>query len=259
MRKSLVVMLVMCILVVIGLEVADRVIRQRLADQRQCPVPAAVVREPVKPERIGERIEYDIKLGMLKLGTSLFRQVENGVVGEAKANVFIFETKLIRFSDTEKIFADPRRYLPLRVERNISAWPKHEEIVEEYDQKAYKVTLNKGGRHDEIKSDGPLQNAILLPFSLRECARMEPGWRAQVNLPTQQFAIVFMGTEKISVPAGDFDTYHFKSEPEKFEVWVTADESKIPVKIKGTGAIGYTMFMSKYTPPDSARAGTRKD
>jgi hypothetical protein len=265
MRKWLIVVLMLCIGGFIGLETAIWVSWERPASslqprlQLQPPegvIPA--VKKPARPKRVGERIEYNVKLGALKLGESVFTQVKGEMVGGMPADVFIFETKLFRFSDTEKIFANPENYLPLRVERDIKAWPKKEKIVEEYDQKACAVVVSKNGERVEIKSSGPLQNAVLLPFSLREYGRIGPGWSNEVNLPTQKFLIRFDGEEKVQVPAGEFTAYHFRSEPDKFEVWVTADESRIPVKIRGTGALGYTMFMSDYTPPDSTPRGEPK-
>jgi hypothetical protein len=265
MRQWLLIVLALCALAAIGFMLVSRACRARIVlSLPLCPalapvpvvVPAPVPvppPEPVRPSRVGEKIKYTVKLGMLKLGESVFTQVQSETVGGIKADVFLFETKLFRFSDTEKIFGNPENFLPLRVERDISAWPKKENITEEYDQKADTVTLVKNGKRDEIKSSGPLQNAILLPFSLREYKKIGPGWSMKVNLPTQKFEILFDGEEKVRVPAGEFTTYHFRSEPDKFEVWVTADESRIPVKIRGTGALGYILFMSGYTPPDSVQ------
>ncbi len=260
MRRSLIVVLILCILAVAALEVAGILLKKRL----QAPpppgpqAPSAVPALPKPLPRVGEKIVYDVKLGALKLGQSVFRQVPNEKVGETDAEVFIFETKFARFSDTEKIFADPETFLPLRVERKISIWPRKEDVVEEYDQKAFKVRLSRNGRHEEIKGDCPLQNAVLLPFSLRQESELGPGWKMRVNLPTQKFTVLYAGDEKLKVPAGEFETWHFKSDPDKFEVWVTQKEPKIPVKIRGTGAVGYTMYMSSYTPPPPGTATERE-
>jgi hypothetical protein len=250
MRKLLIAVFVLWALAEIGVEISGRGITCRIRAQSGSFAPLCpVAPQFVRPARTGERIEYDVKLGAIKLGRSVFRQVESSRLGETQADVFIFETKLFHFSDTEKIYGDPISFLPLRVERDIYSWPKKETITEEYDQKAFLVRLTGNGSNQEIKSSGPLQNAILLPFSLREYPVLEPGWSAKVNLPTQKFTITLAGKEKVRVPAGEFETYHFKSDPDKFEIWVTADASRIPVKIRGTGALGYTMFMTGYTQP----------
>lgn len=248
--------MIVCAFIAAALAAAERAAKIRASRVRAfsaaaVPVPA----KPVRPVRVGEKIAYDVKMGALKMGTAVYEQRAGVVLEGRQVDCFTFETRLLRFVDRERIFSDPETTLPVRVERDISMWPKHEVIVEEYDQKNFTVTLRKGGRTDTITSGGPLQNAILLPFSIRERARLEPGWSARVNLPTQKFEITLTGAERVRVPAGEFEAYHFISVPEKFEVWVTKDEKRVPVKIKGTGAVGYTLFMSSYNPPAAAAVG----
>jgi hypothetical protein len=49
----------------------------------------------------------------------------------------------------------------------------------------------------------------------------------------------------VAVPAGKFRAYHFTSAPHKFEIWITADELRLPVKIEGAGGYPYTLMMNK--------------
>ena len=67
------------------------------------------------------------------------------------------------------------------------------------------------------------------------------------QLPTQQFLIRLVSVDRIKVPSGEFKCYHFESFPKKFEIWISADNRRIPVKIKGLGALGYTMVMQDYS------------
>jgi hypothetical protein len=48
------------------------------------------------------------------------------------------------------------------------------------------------------------------------------------------------------VPAGKFKAYHFTSTPKKFEIWISKDDYRIPVKIKGLGGYNYTMLMKNH-------------
>jgi hypothetical protein len=73
------------------------------------------------------------------------------------------------------------------------------------------------------------------------------GFNLIARLPTQEFVIKLTSIEDVSVPAGTFKSYHFKSTPPKFEIWITADERKIPVKIRGAGFMGYTLVMKDYS------------
>lgn len=202
-------------------------------------------------ERIGEKIVYDIKLGKLNLGKAKYSHLSRVELDGKAASHMTFETKVVRFTDLEKIYSDPITFLPLKIERDISSWPISEKITEHYDQKNFTLTISKhkSGKKEQrlIKKDGPIHNAIMLPFYVRRIDTLGVGWSMTANLPHQQFEIRLVSIEEVSVPAGSFRAYHFISRPQRFEIWMSADERKIPVKIKGSGALGYTFMMREYT------------
>lgn len=207
--------------------------------------------EPKRPERIGEKISYDVKLGKITLGKAKYSHLPNVELDGKQASHMTFETRLVRFVDLEKIYSDPDTFLPIKIERAISAWPLSEKITERYDQKNFTLTItkNKSAREKQllVKKDSPIHNAVMLPFYVRCMDAIEAGWSMDVNLPNQKFEIKLVSIEEVIVPAGSFRAYHFKSSPEQFEVWVSADERKIPVKIKGNGALGYSLLMREYS------------
>ena len=197
--------------------------------------------------RLGEKIVYEIKMGKLTVGESVFENLGRSSLAGKDAVRVVFQTRLPRFSDTETIYADAASFLPLRVERDVAMWPKHEQIVEEYDQQAFRLTITSHkGKTSVIEKEQPMHNAILLPYQVRCFATLEPGWRMPVNLPTQTFEITLKRVEDVRVPAGVFSAYYFESVPERFAIWVSADERRLPVKIKGSGGIGYTMVMKSF-------------
>jgi hypothetical protein len=165
-------------------------------------------------------------------------------------NHIIFETQMARFKDRETILSDAELFLPLKVERDIRAWPNYEVIIEDYDQQLFTLTLTKRkGKKEEvtrITRQGPIHNAILLPYHVRIIEGIQPGWTMQVNLPTQAFKIKLIRLEEVRVPAGGFKAYYFESEPKRFQIWISADSRRIPVKITGSGGIGYTLAMREY-------------
>lgn len=207
--------------------------------------------EPKRPERIGEKISYDVKLGKITLGKAKYTHLPNVELDGKQASHMTFETRLARFTDLEKIYSDPDTLLPIKIERAISAWPVSEKITERYDQKNFTLTITKHKSARErqllVKKDSPIHNAVMLPFYLRCMDAIDAGWSMDVNLPNQKFEIKLVSIEEVIVPAGSFKAYHFKSSPEQFEVWVSADERKIPVKIKGNGALGYALLMREYS------------
>ncbi|MGE5197597.1 MAG: DUF3108 domain-containing protein [Deltaproteobacteria bacterium] len=209
-----------------------------------------------KPEpagRMGEKIVYNIKMAKVSLGSAEYYNVKRTLLNGQAADLITFNTKMVRFKDLEKIYSDPRTFLPLKVERDINNWPVQEKITELYDQKKFVLTITKfkGRKKEEmvIKKTSVIHNSIMLPFYLRRIQNLKIGWTFTVQLPTQQFKIKLVAIENVSVPAGKFKAYRFESVPQKFQIWVTTDERRIPVKIRGAGALNYTMVMRDYNPP----------
>jgi len=200
--------------------------------------------------RIGEEIIYDVRLGGVCLGEAKFKNVALAELNRSKVNLVTFETRLVRFIDREEIYSDLDTFLPVRVERDISMWPKKEKIIEEYDQKNFTLVIKKliGNKESQviIKRKSPISNAILLPYSIRDISGLDIGWSLSVTLPTQEFQIRLVSREEVATPAGPFDAYRFESVPKKFEIWISADKRRIPVKIKGTNKLGYTLVIKKY-------------
>src|SRR3989338_1447566 len=210
--------------------------------------------EEKKPvERIGERIVYDVRLTRVSLGRAVFSHLPRTELDGKQVSFMNFQTKLARFNDLEKIYSDPDTHLPLKVERSISNWPFSEKISEYYDQKKFILTIIKDGKTSQtvIKKDAPIHNAVMLPFYVRGIATLEPGWTMSINLPNQKFQIKLAGTENISLSGKTFYAYRFESEPKRFEIWISTDEQRIPLKIKGTGSLGYTLIMKEYFPAHS--------
>jgi hypothetical protein len=200
---------------------------------------------------LGEKIVYNVKLGSITLGRANFHHVCRVQLDGREVNLMTFETRVARFNDLEKIYSDLRTFLPLKVERDIFIWPTQEKITENYDQENFKLNITKfkGSRKEEtlILKKGVIHNAILLPFHVRMIPELEVGWTLVARLPTQEFVIKLTSIEDVIVPAGTFKSYRFQSEPRKFEIWVSVDERRIPVKIKGTGFLGYTLVMKEYS------------
>jgi len=194
-----------------------------------------------------------VMLGRVRVGSAVFEYAARTELDGVPADLFTFYTRAARFIDSERIFSDPATSLPLRVERDISAWAKKEKIIERYDQQAFSLTVEKhaGGRqsNQSFKKQSAIHNAILLPLVVRRMHQMPAGWSFKANLPTQEFTITFAGTEKLVLPTGSYTASRFTSTPERFEIWISADRDKIPLKIKGTSGPGYTLVMREYIRP----------
>ena len=97
-----------------------------------------------------------------------------------------------------------------------------------------------------IQAKGPIHNAITLPFYLRGRSDLKIGWHFIARVP-EEFGLELVSVDKITVPAGKFQAYHFKSIPNKFEIWINKDNPRVPLKIQGKGIFDYSLLMKKYS------------
>jgi len=192
-----------------------------------------------------ERIVYAIS----PVGVSLYEDMGIvDLVGD-KRDLVIFKTDVAGFHDTEKIYSDPATSFPVWIERYIdNLFFGKEFLTEHYFPAENRVVIkkykSKGGKQTDeykFKANGPIQNAVLLPFSMRKDPNLKIGWSTIIRLPVE-YKVTLVSLETVDVPAGAFNTFHFTSLPKAFEIWISADKERIPVKIKGVG-FPYTLVM----------------
>jgi hypothetical protein len=199
----------------------------------------------------GEKIVYSIR----PVGASEYHDM--GLVDYKGRKLWLvnFLTKVPGFRDLEKIYADPETGLPLVVERHID-WPLSKEfLIEEYDpqnnsQRIRRYVKGKLTNEYKYKAKAPYHNAILLPFYLRRVKNLKIGWTMVVRFPNE-FVVTLENIEYIKVRGKMVATYHFISNPNKFEIWISKDKNLLPVVIKGTA--GYSMFLQSYSSQEKAK------
>ena len=199
----------------------------------------------------GERISYDIRVGNVRFGNAWFLNM--GIVSVAGKPLCLMQVQTNiggRFIDNEKIYSDPQTALPIRVERNIQNWFNKERIIEEYNQQTYTVAITKFERAGKIKSslkkEAPIHNSILLPYTVRYMPNLTIGKTIIANLPTKRLAITLVAIETLNTPAGIFRAYHFSSNPKQIDIWISADERRLPIKVQDKSTLGYSMILREY-------------
>lgn len=195
----------------------------------------------------GEGIRYLIT----PFGESEYNDLGVVDLNGSKVNLIKFRTKVLLFEDTEKIYSDPDNLLPIKVERNISAPWGNEYITEEYDQKNFTVTLRKfkGNKiiyEHTIKANGPIDNGITFPFYMRGTKGLKIGWHCTVRIPKDEFRVELVSIDEITIPAGKFQAYHFKSMPDTVEIWINKNSPQVTLKIQGKGVFSYVLSMERY-------------
>jgi hypothetical protein len=199
----------------------------------------------VAADYTGEKITYAIS----PLGSAEYNDMGAAVLDGKNVKLITFRTRTVGFKDLEKIYYDPELFLPLRVERNLAFFIGREYLVEEYAPTDFSLHIKKYVNKKVVKeyrfhAEGPINNVIMLPFYLRSIDIIGPGQSFTVYLP-DTYVVSLVSVDEITVPAGKFKAYHFTSQPDKFEVWISQDADRLPLKIRATGGHGYTMVMKK--------------
>jgi len=197
------------------------------------------------PDYSGEKIVFAIS----PMGVAEYNDLGAVELEGKKVNLVTFRTQALGFDDTEKIYSDPLTFLPLRVERDIRMWLGREEIVEKYDPRRFTLTITKFKESKQVEellfsARGPIHNAILLPFSLRRITNLNIGWKTRIRLPNE-FEVKLVSIENIEIPMGKFSAFHFVSTPAQFEIWISNDALRLPLKIKDSGGFGYTLLIKE--------------
>jgi len=196
----------------------------------------------------GERLVYDVYYKKLKIGESvLVFHGEKEIDGIPTYHI-TFSTALPGFEDIENIYAHKETFLPLRVNRSIkraALFPL--KIQEEYDQNAYSIRIKQQGallsKEFTIQKGAPIHNAILLPYYYRAKPLIAEGEKIKITLPTADYEIFLEEKKAVTTPSGEYSVYAFKSDPPKFTFWLSTDEKKIPVKVEGHAALGYSLIL----------------
>ncbi|MCX5699093.1 MAG: hypothetical protein NTX01_05305 [Candidatus Omnitrophica bacterium] len=201
-----------------------------------------------------ERILYLIS----PLGRSEYNNLGTVDLNGIKVNLVTLKYKVLFVESAEKIYSGPENLLPYKIERTISKLWWKEYATEEYDQKKFTVIIKnfKGKKlvkEQVIKANGPIQNVILLLFYLRNSPGLKIGWNftarilAEFKPEVVSTKLELVSIDKISVPAGKFQAYHFKSIPAKFEIWINKNTPQVPLKIKLKSIFDCSISMKEYS------------
>ncbi len=197
----------------------------------------------------GEQLIYDVYFKKLKVGKSVLTFHGEDKIDGKDIYRITFSTTLPLFKDFEDIYFDKETFLPVKVFRKINKignFPVR--IKEEYDQDNFKVKIRKQGKFLSkefiIKKDAPIHNAIILPYQYRRKPVINEGEKARIILPKADFELVYRGKEVIKTRLGESPAYVFASIPPKFTFWLSADERKIPLKIKSLNVVRYSLVIN---------------
>ena len=82
---------------------------------------------------------------------------------------------------------------------------------------------------------------------MRRTEDLKIGWQFIVRVPGNEFKVELVSIDEITIPAGKFQAYHFKTIPDKGEAWINKNNPRVTLKIKGKGIFNYVLSMKKYS------------
>ncbi len=178
------------------------------------------------------KLRYDVKLGPIRMGHAEIEDLgeeehpELGRVRHLRVKVHTSQ-----FKDVEDIYADPDRFIPLRVERDLVYLGKHEEIVEYYGQDKGQIRIVKKGDGERfLQKPPPIQNVFLVMLKVFELGVESVG--RKINLPTCSYRLIVRDGRRIRTKEGLFSTYRVFTDPRKIAIWIDKEKG-IPIKISG--------------------------
>jgi hypothetical protein len=228
-------------------------------------IPLTHATEPVLPFSIGEELNYTVRWEMINAGKANFKVLPFTIVNGKKAYHFMLEVKsnryidmLYKIRDRLEGFTDVKFTRSL-LYKKIQSGKDKKEVMIQFDWEAATATYsNFGGKRDPIKIPLNTFDPLSAFYKMRVF-----NFETDQNLSfpvtdgkryfTQKGHVV--KKEKITLATGTtHDTYvlyprvnHFsgvfkKSENPTVKAWLTADDRKIPVRIKVKVFIGSVIF-----------------
>ena len=203
------------------------------------------------PFRPGETIQYDIKKLKMRVGQASLTFHGLVSIDGQSALLITFTGKGLKFFDEEKIYVDPRTFLPVRVERDLSIFGKKERIVEHYNAREGTVRIVKTARgkttEQVIKRSVPVDNIYCFIFRYRVSGKFTPGETFQIHLPTKDVQFQVQKPRGLQVGEKEIAAHYLQSDPAQYRVWFDTGARKVPLRIDGAIGFGKTaMVMVNY-------------
>jgi hypothetical protein len=236
--------------------------------------PPSAGSEPVPPFGPGERMSYDIHWTFIHAGTAELTCAPDTELDGAPARLFRAEARTLGWVDTfYKVRDTMEAWTDLAVTHSL----------------LYKKDQNEGSYHKKVElvfdkaanlsyryARGKLQHTldqprdVFDPMSILFAFRKQvlyKGLRFDANVSDGKISVVgtayVEGVEKVETGIGEVDAHKVrldishlsgvfkKSRDAELYVWFTADERRIPVKVRSKVAVGhFTMTLNGYRPPD---------
>ena len=202
---------------------------------------------------VGERLEYDVKFGKLRVGRGSMEVRETTDVRGREAWHTVLAIRggipFFRVDDRLESWIDTERFTSLRVTQQTNEGRYHRERHVEFFPERTTMLESREGAQEEPTADEPLDEAALLyylrtlPLNVGDRYSRDRYFRPDRN----PVLLDVVRRERIEVPAGTFETIVIRptirssgifSENGQAEVWVTDDARHLMVRMTAKLAFG---------------------
>jgi len=202
---------------------------------------------------VGERLEYDVRFGKLRVGRGSMEVRETTDVRGREAWHTVLAIRggipFFRVDDRLESWIDTRSFTSLRVSQHTNEGRYHRERHVEFFPERTKMLESGDGAQEEATVDEPLDEGALLyylrtlPLNVGDRYSLDRYFRPDRN-PVR---LDVVRRERIEVPAGTFETIVIRptirssgifSENGQAEVWVTDDSRHLMVRMTAKLSFG---------------------
>ena len=221
------------------------------------------------PYGVGERLEYDVRFGSLKVGSGAMEVTGMQEIRGRETWHTVFTVKggtfVYRVDDRNESWIDTRTGNSLRFKQDLNEGSRDtERLFEFYPDRAVFVENNEP---EQPSVRNPLDDGSFLyflrtiPLTIGETYTFDRYFRPDRNPVT----IRVLRRERIRVPAGEFDaivvqpvikTKGIFSENGHAEVWLSDDDNRIMLQMKSGLSFGsLNLYLKSYRPAQARTSG----
>ncbi|MFL5620319.1 MAG: DUF3108 domain-containing protein [Gemmatimonadaceae bacterium] len=227
--------------------------RPALAQELGRVAPTTQSSERVTTLAVGERLEYDVNFGKLRVGRGSMEIRETTDVRGREAWHTVFAIRggipFFRVDDRLESWIDTRSFTSLRLSQHTNEGRYHRERHIEFFPERRSMLESGDGAQEEPTVDEPLDEGALLyflrtlPLNVGDRYALDRYFRPDRN-PVR---LEVLRRERIDVPAGTFETIVIRptirssgifAENGQAEVWVTDDDRHLMVRMTAKLSFG---------------------
>ncbi|MDO8302434.1 MAG: hypothetical protein Q7T18_04240, partial [Sedimentisphaerales bacterium] len=197
----------------------------------------------------GEVITYDIKQGILKIGSA--KMIFEGLVTKgSELSVLIHVMwKVPGFKTDERIYVDPQTFRPRVIYKDRKKFGCKIQVLEDYFPVEGKVSIGRdmcGVKTQQVSSRGaPVESIYAMIYHLRMNSSIDDVPPFTVHLPDRDEHFKLEEIKKLNFDRQSYQARHFVSET--FGIWIDPSHDRLPLRIDSSEDHKVTMVMRSRT------------